>query len=66
VAAADNNTLPGVAPDEALGRGMREPVPNPKYFGPDFQFLQQTFPEMTPATKENFLQVALNEFKISR
>jgi Nucleic-acid-binding protein possibly involved in ribosomal biogenesis len=49
-----------------LGRGMRASIPNPKYYGEEYQFLQHSFESLDTTTREEFLFCAISEFKLSK
>jgi AAA ATPase containing von Willebrand factor type A (vWA) domain len=70
---SDHENLPsdseGSTHDEATaGRESRERVPNPKYFGDDyvnFQFLQSTFESLNEDARAQYLEYALDDYRMS-
>jgi Histone chaperone involved in gene silencing len=54
--------------EETLGRGNRDRVPNPKYFGDEYmnlQFLQNSFETLNEESRAQYLQYALDDYRMS-
>jgi hypothetical protein len=54
--------------EQLLGRGMRERVPNPKYYGDDytnFQFLQHAFEDLDGPSMEDYREYAVEQYVLS-